>query len=75
MGKHLCVCITDEGVAPVDEFLLEGSIIFYDAVVDERDVSVTGQMGVCVDIVGHTVRSPACVANADGAAGILSAHQ
>ena len=48
------------------KLLLDLHIVFDDAVVHQRDSPVLADMGVCVDVIGLAMGSPAGMADAEG---------
>ena len=67
LGQHLGVGVALEGVALPDELLLDGGVVLDDAVVDDREATVTRRMRVRVEVARRAVGRPAGVPHADGA--------
>ena len=65
--QHFGVGLAGEGVALVGEELLEGGVVFDDAVVDQGDSAGVVGVGVGVDLGGRAVGGPAGVGHADAA--------
>ena len=63
MHQHLGISTALEGVATADQLLLQHQIVFDDAIVDEGDLAVGGEMRVGVLGIGFTVGGPAGMAD------------
>ncbi len=66
-GDDLGVGLGEELVALGDEHLLQGQVVFDDAVVDDDEGPRPVAVWVCVLFRGPAVRGPASVADAEGA--------
>ena len=64
-GEHFGVGLAGEGVAFFGEELLEGDVVFDDAVVDQGDLAGVVDMGMGVAFGGSAVGGPAGVGHAD----------
>ena len=63
MGDDFCVCLGGEGVAFRNELLLQGKVVFDNAVVDDHDAAGAIAVGVGIFFGGASVGRPASVAN------------
>ena len=71
LHQHLGVGDALEGNAARHEVLLDGGVVLDDAVMDERQASGGGVMGMGVGAVGFAVGSPTGVGDASAAADVL----
>ena len=67
LGHHLGVRLGAEGVALLQQLLLQRDEVLDDAVVDHGELAALAQMGVGVDVAGLAVGGPSGVPDAQGA--------
>src|SRR3989344_6787243 len=58
---HFCICFREKAMPLVQELIAEFLVVLDDAVVDDRDCSVTGKVRMCVLSGDSAMRRPARV--------------